>query len=353
MRLIDKSLHREILSVFLAVILVLLIVIITTQLAKYLAWAAAGKISPNSVFSILGLKLPSYLIMLVPLGMFLATLLVFGRLSQDRELVVLLASGIGFDKIYLIVLKLALGLGIGLGLLSLFVSPLAEHQSNLIQKTDAELGVLEGILPGKFNELPGGNRVLYAETIDPDGIMHNVFVKIKSNKTLHILKADSGEIKTEDGYTVLTLHDGTRNTSKNNNLELSIVEYKSHGIVLAKSDTSTIGRNVEGMPTIELIRNLPEPRYLGEILWRTSIPLMGVVLMMLGVAFSSYTPRSSKYSSLLPGVVIYFIYLSLIKTFKSELEAGNIYGSLSLGAVHVTIVSFTVWAIWRSLKPLK
>ncbi len=139
MRIINKALYKEILAVFLAVVLVLFLVILTTQLAKYLAWAAAGKISAGAVFTILGLKFPAYLIMLVPLGMFLSVLLVLGRMGQDRELIVLLASGIGFNDIYKMVFKLALALGLTLAILSFFISPLAERKSNTLQKASSQL----------------------------------------------------------------------------------------------------------------------------------------------------------------------------------------------------------------------
>lgn len=356
MRIINRALYKEILAVFLAVVLVLLLVILTTQLAKYLAWAAAGKISASVVFTILGLKFPAYLIMLVPLGMFLSVLLVLGRMGQDRELVVLLASGIGFDDIYKMVLKLALVLGLILAVLSFFVSPLAERKSDALQQSSSELGVLEGIVAGKFKELPGGNRVIYAEKIDnKTGLMHNVFVQIQTKNTSHTLKADRGEVKIDEGFSILILYDGTRNTKSNKtpgNTDYSVVEYATHGIVLRKAGVKNVVGNVAGMSTMKLLQNLKKPNAQAEIQWRLSIPFMGIMLMMLGVAFSGYTPRSGKYRMLLPGVIIYFSYIALLKAFKSELASGNIPGFVGLWGVHLLMLVIIAFAIWRTLKPL-
>jgi|GEM_PF-5613007 len=353
MHIVNKALYREIFTVFLVTILVLLIVILTTQLAKYLAWAASGRIAADSVFSILGLKLPTYLIRLVPLGMFLATLLVFGRMGQDRELVVLLASGVGFDKISKMVFKLAVVFSLILAILSFFVSPLAERQSDIMHKTYAKLGILEGIAPGKFNELPGGNRTLYAEKVDSNNTLHNVFVRVHTEKSQHILKAKKGAIKTEDGYAILTLYDGTRNSRKNKTLEFSIVKYKTHGIVLAESAPRTAVYAIDGMPSKLLLQDLHNPESLGEILWRLSIPIMGLVLMMLGVGLSSYRPRSGKYGNLLPGVVIYSVYFSVLKTFKYELDSGNFNAGYGIWLLHGLMLALAIWTILRTLKPLK
>src|SRR5271163_4426633 len=53
----------------------------------------------NMAFMILGLHLPEIIVMTIPIGVLLGTLLVFNRLSGDSEIIALRTSGISFYRI--------------------------------------------------------------------------------------------------------------------------------------------------------------------------------------------------------------------------------------------------------------
>src|SRR3546814_5551804 len=60
---------------------------------KYLAQAASGALDPGSLFLIMGFRLPGFLQLILPLGLFLGILLAYGRLYLDSEMTVLSATG--------------------------------------------------------------------------------------------------------------------------------------------------------------------------------------------------------------------------------------------------------------------
>jgi len=53
----------------------------------------------NMAFAILGLHLPEIIVLTIPIGVLLGTLLVFNRLSGDSEIIALRTSGISFYRI--------------------------------------------------------------------------------------------------------------------------------------------------------------------------------------------------------------------------------------------------------------
>ncbi|MGH9549023.1 MAG: LptF/LptG family permease, partial [Terriglobales bacterium] len=53
----------------------------------------------NMAFMILGLHLPEIIVLTIPIGVLLGTLLVFNRLSGDSEIIALRTSGISFYRI--------------------------------------------------------------------------------------------------------------------------------------------------------------------------------------------------------------------------------------------------------------
>ena len=53
----------------------------------------------NMAFTIIGLHLPEIIVITIPIGVLLGTLLVFNRLSGDSEIIALRTSGISFYRI--------------------------------------------------------------------------------------------------------------------------------------------------------------------------------------------------------------------------------------------------------------
>src|SRR5690554_7734502 len=78
---------------FLAVTTVLLMIIISGRLIKTMAYAAAGEMSIQVVLMALLLRLPSFLQIIIPMSLFIAVLIGYGRMYAESEMTVLTATG--------------------------------------------------------------------------------------------------------------------------------------------------------------------------------------------------------------------------------------------------------------------
>ena len=76
---------REILQTTLAVTLILLLIFLSGRFARYLTDAATGKISADIILTLLLYRVPNILERVLPLGLFLGILLVFGRMYVENE----------------------------------------------------------------------------------------------------------------------------------------------------------------------------------------------------------------------------------------------------------------------------
>ena len=74
--------------------MILLLVLMSGRFVKYLAKAVAGDMDSNSIFAMIGYRIPSFLELTLPLAFFLAVLLSFGRLYVQNEMSVLKACGV-------------------------------------------------------------------------------------------------------------------------------------------------------------------------------------------------------------------------------------------------------------------
>ena len=77
---IDRYISRQIFQTLMGVTVVLLLIFISNRLVRYLAGVAAGDIPSDIILTLLGLKTITYIILLIPLSMYLAILLVLGRM---------------------------------------------------------------------------------------------------------------------------------------------------------------------------------------------------------------------------------------------------------------------------------
>ena len=73
--IVFRYLSREVLLTLSAVSAVLLVIIMSGRFVKYLAQAASGALDPGSLFLIMGFRLPGFLQLILPLGLFLGILL--------------------------------------------------------------------------------------------------------------------------------------------------------------------------------------------------------------------------------------------------------------------------------------
>ncbi|MEK8019741.1 MAG: LptF/LptG family permease, partial [Candidatus Parabeggiatoa sp.] len=152
--IISRYLFREILYILLALTALLILIYISHRFMKYLVQASIGDLPAQFIFQLLALRLLTDLMLILPLGFFLALLLALGRLYKDNEITAMAACGIGVPVKSII--SFGVIFAVIIGLLSLVLAPWAENQRGLLQvqlKTMAEVG---GIAAGRFREFNHG-----------------------------------------------------------------------------------------------------------------------------------------------------------------------------------------------------
>ncbi|MEH6813731.1 MAG: LptF/LptG family permease, partial [Motiliproteus sp.] len=84
--IVFRYLLKEVLLTMLAVTGVVLIIIMSGRFISYLQDAAAGEITADVLFQLIGYRIPGFLELILPLGLFLGILLAYGRLYLDNEM---------------------------------------------------------------------------------------------------------------------------------------------------------------------------------------------------------------------------------------------------------------------------
>src|ERR1700693_3837549 len=102
--IIFNYISKELYATLLGILMVLLIIFMTNQFAHFLRSAASGHITMNAVMQLMSLQIHFLLGYLMPLGLYLSILIVFGRLYLDHEMTVMSACGISPNSLLTIVL---------------------------------------------------------------------------------------------------------------------------------------------------------------------------------------------------------------------------------------------------------
>ncbi|MWK56798.1 LPS export ABC transporter permease LptF [Pseudomonas otitidis] len=356
--IVFRYLSREVLVTLSAVSAVLLVIIMSGRFIKYLAQAAQGALDPGVLFLIMGYRIPGFLQLILPLGLFLGFLLAYGRLYLDSEMTVLSATGMSQQRLMAYSLAPATLVALMVAWLSLGLAPQGVTAVGRIINQQDALTEFDTLVPGRFQTLKSGNRVTYTESLSADrGELGGVFISEKrlsqDNKEqgIGVLVAESGrQVIHEDGSRYLILENGYRYDGNPGKADYRAIKYETYGILLPKPEISAEVGEREAIPTRDLLGS-DNPRYQAELQWRLSIPMLVFVVTLLAVPLSRVNPRQGRFLKLLPAILLYMAYLSMLIAVRGQLDKGKIPMALGLWWVHGIFLSVGLLLLyWEPLR---
>ena len=348
MRVIDRYLIREIIVTLLAVMLVLLVIFLSNRLVHYLADVATGELAGGALFALLGLKVIKYIILLVPIALFISILMVLGRLHRDSELIAMAACGLAPAHVYKPVFVLAIPLTLLLGWMSLVVVPYTSQlEAEMLRQAQHGLE-LGGITAGQFRHNKQKGRVVYVENLDEQGRLENVFIRMKQHGRPVLLSAPSGELEDnkETGERLLTLIDGYRYDGVPGQAGYKVMHFGRHSVQLAAPKLAQRIPRRKEKNTAELWASdtLFDK---AELQWRIATPISVLVLALLAPAMSRLRPRSDRFTTLVFGILLFIVYVNLMALGKSWVGRDVLPVPLGMNGVHGLFVLLSLVLMMR------
>lgn len=354
--ILGRYILREVVAAWLLVTGVLLVILLANQVAAVLERAAVNQFPQGVVLELIWLGTLQNLSVLVPFGLLLGVVLTFGRLYHDSEMAAALACGVRPSTFYFPIAMLAVVVTGLLAWLTLVLAPQATARTMSLRSAAVRAGQFAPIAPGKFRTFGGRSAVVYAEEVNSDGTLRNVFVEFNVGSRVEVAVADRARhTVTPDGLThTITLYDGERFEGVPGNPEWRIVRFAEHVIPVQVPLAADIVKNLDARPSAELFRSA-EPMKRAELHWRIALPMMCVVLTLIAVPLSRLSPRQGRFARLWLAIVIYLIYSNLISAGKAWLARGTVPEALGLWWVHalVVLVAVVVVAAPRQIARLR
>ena len=336
--ILSKSLNMEVFRSSIGVLLIFFLLVVGSRVVGYFEQAAEGNIDPGIILSVITLRFPDFITLLIPLSFFLGLLITIGRLNSEGEIHGYFSAGLSkFNLIKFLLPQAFIYFFITL-VLSLYIAPYTKNLSKDLLVIDS-----------------------FEEQID--AIQSDEIVSLDDGGFLYVQTADKGLIKgvklfqVDEDNSFIVISDELLTTEKDKTIELNLKNGSFYGGLF--SESSKIISNFNNF-NFEIDKNMSQSNDLSltklfdyssasdqaTFQWNISIPITILILLLYGIYISSSKPREGKFSFLLPGMLIYVSYLSLLilgREFISD-NPGSIF---NLWFIHGLFILFLFLYAYR------
>ncbi|MFC5472550.1 LPS export ABC transporter permease LptF [Paraherbaspirillum soli] len=346
----QRALRRELISTAGAVFTTLFTIIITVMLIKILGQAAGGQIASQDVVALIGFQSLNYLPILLILTGYISVLLVVTRSYQDSEMVVWFASGQSLVTWVKPVLDFGFPIILLTAILSFVATPWANNQSAQYRERFEKREDISKVSPGKFQESAAANRIFFVEGFSGDSSkVKNVFVNTQDEGKNSVVAAKEGVVETDkNGDKFLILSQGRRYDGVPNQTELRVMEFERYGVLVASHSQAVSGdKSARALPTSALLKDRNDFN-MGELLWRLSLPLMALCLMLLAIPLSFVNPRVGRSGNLVIALLLYVAYSNMTSVFQASVVQKRLSFGLAWWPMHLTVLIIVgLLFLWR------
>ena len=336
--ILSKSLNMEVFRSSIGVLLIFFLLVVGSRIVGYFEQAAEGNIDPGIILSVIALRFPDFITLLIPLSFFLGLLITIGRLNSEGEIHGYFSAGLSkFNLIKFLLPQAFIYFFITL-VLSLYIAPYTKNLSKDLLVIDSFEEQIDAIQSDEIVSLDDGG-FLYVQTVD-EGL-------IKGVKLFQV----------DEDNSFIVISDELLTTEKDKTIELNLKNGSFYGGLF--SESSKIISNFNNF-NFEIDKNMSQSNDLSltklfdyssasdqaTFQWNISIPITILILLLYGIYISSSKPREGKFSFMLPGMLIYVSYLSLLilgREFISD-NPGSIF---NLWFIHGLFILFLFLYAYR------
>ena len=336
--ILSKSLNIEVFRSSIGVLLVFFLLVVGSRVVGYFEQAAEGNIDPGIILSVIALRFPDFITLLIPLSFFLGLLITIGRLNSEGEIHGYFSAGLSkFNLLKFLVPQAFIYFIITL-VLSLYIAPYTKNLSKDLLVIDSFEEQIDAIQSDEIVSLDDGG-FLYVQTAD-EGLLKGVKL-----------------FQVDEDNSFIVISDELLTTEKDKTIELNLKNGSFYGGLF--SETSKIISNFNNF-NFEIDKNISQSNDLSltklfdyslasdqaTFQWNISIPITILILLLYGIYISSSKPREGKFSFMLPGMLIYVSYLSLLilgREFMSD-NPGSIF---NLWFIHGLFILFLFLYAYR------
>ena len=331
-------LNSQIFKSFVAILIILTALIFSSRLVGYFEQAIDGTLNPDIIFTVMLLRLPDFLGLLIPFAFFLSLLVVISELYNSNGIYAYFSAGVSRIKLIKHITPFFMVTLIACLLISIFLAPYGKALSKSLIAEQSYEDKLSMLQPQKLVNLDETGSYLFFESYD-DNRMTDVTFFVQDDASLAIIKAELLVISNQNENMILNFQNGYiyPNLNSSNKINASFKKLThSVEILKASGNSLSLSKLLDYKNQSNFIQNQ----------WNASVPLMLIALMLLGFVFGKESPRSGREGSLVTGVLIYIFYLSVLVGFRESYSDNLDVFYYFLWPVHFIFLTFAGLLFW-------
>ena len=197
MKILERYILKENIKPFLAALAITTFVMLFDRILDLLNLIIEKKLDILTIVKIFGLSLPFMLALTIPMAVLIASILSFGRLSVDNELIAFKSCGINIYTLLKPTMIAAFLLSLFMVYFNNSILPDTNHQlKNIMIKANYRRPIT-AIKPGIFNEIK--KYTIYADEQKEDKLQGVIIYDRKESKYPRTISAKSGKIFLSNG----------------------------------------------------------------------------------------------------------------------------------------------------------
>lgn len=362
-KILDRYLLKQVIEMFLMGVFVFTTIIFASDTFITLIKQIAKFGIPFKVaFIMILLNLPSVIVMTIPMGVLLATVMTLNRLSLSSEITVMRACGIGLNRIAKPIFIFAIIMALSSFFINESIVPVMTKQSK-----DLALWAL-----GQKN-IPDGKENFVFKEINDEGVLKRLFyVGLCEKKTLYnvtvldnskdgtiqVLQARQGKTSPagwqfERGAAYTIGNDGqVLNTTL---FDTSVVKF---GLDLSKELNKNVAKEMNFSKLTKFLLSSylePEQRraYTIELFDKIALPLTTIAFVLVGVPLAITPPRVRYNRGFLFSILIIFAYYVVRALSISFGEAGSLAPFLAAWIPNIVLTTWGVYLYYKKVYTIE
>lgn len=329
MKILHKAILKELLLSFLLTLAFLNSILMMEKLLKLSRLLSGVGASLFDMAGLIILLQPQLMLLTIPMSLLLATLLVYGRMNMDNEIIIMKASGMNFREISYPVIVL----GMLCFLASLAVGfSLGPKSSVKLRETLTEIITLRSTLAieeGTFNTSFKDIVIMVKEKKSRDTLGEIFIYDNRNAKEPKVLMAKEGKFFIHEGGNIgLYLQNGYINITKADST--TEMFYDKYNMTLSLEAEAPSPRKMEYTPA-QLLGNAKKAGehkkgaslYL-EFHRRLSLPAVCLILIFMGTPLALIAGKAGRLGGLATGLLVFTVYYMLLIYGENLVMAGKI-----------------------------
>ena len=365
MKIIDRYILKELFYLFFLSIFIFTIVLMLNKVLQLTELVVNKGVSLATVAKLILFLLPTFLIIIIPISILVASIMTFSRLSTDSELVVLKSSGISLYRLLRPVIILSVAAYLFANFLTIKAQPWGTQSfKNLmfqIVQSKAAINIKERI----FNDYFDGLVIYVEEAPMSSKTMKGVFIadsrKADAPQTIiakeGTLLTDSKSLKV-----VLRLKDGAIHTLEKKRDSYRLIHFATYDLALDIQKRLSGRKDKEKSPkemTISDLRNKIQALKEGtkkyniamvEYYKKFSLPFACLILGFVGSPLGIVNRRSGRSGGVSISMVVVFFYYILLTMGEGLGDEGKIHPFIAMWFPNLLLSLTGVYLVVKTAK---